>query len=142
MRGAGARGTHLGRATPWALGEPSARAALAQDSGLRSGARGADREAGSGKRRREVGVPGAGRGAGLGAGTRLPAGPHAQSILCPLLLPGPPQFTRNPRPVGGDSDDNGTPTTFSSVRSGRRPELGGSCPQKGFEGTQSALPKV
>lgn len=59
-------------------------AALAPDSELRSGARGAGGEAGRGERWREVGVPGRGWG-GVGAGTRLPAGPAPAGPLTPFL---------------------------------------------------------
>lgn len=82
MRGRSAALTR-GRRCLWPLGR-RAPAALAPDSELRSGARGArGGEAGRGERWREVGVPGRGWG-GVGAGTRLPAGPH-QSVLCPLF---------------------------------------------------------
>lgn len=75
--GAGVRGRGAALTGGRRCLRPSGRrapAALALDSGLRSGARGAGWEAGRGERRREVGVPGRGWG-GVRAGTRLPAGP-------------------------------------------------------------------
>ena len=97
MRGRSAALTR-GRRCLWPLGR-RAPAALAPDSELRSGARGArGGEAGRGERWREVGVPGGGGGGGGGGLGRALGSPRARASLSSARF-FPEVYAARPQPL-------------------------------------------